>query len=334
MYGVEILTSSPRGYAADTRATSETSVDCLISFCGARTAGLPPVGVYSIKTGAFYQPRWPSHLRHAGLRGLAITGSSLVASVAVDRHSTPVLLMLDRETLAPTLVHRLASGRDLHSLTWTSHRLLAVSTGTDEVVELIIDRRGKPLAQRSFWRVTSRGQPSDTVHLNGICGRDGELFVSAFGRRQADSWSTAADGFIVSLRSNRVVMTGLTHPHSVIVGPSGDLLFCESRRRIVRSERAVLSPRLPGYVRGLCRAGRSLIVGTSIGRSSPADADGEISNPGDAGIPRGRCMIVTIDFHTQMVTALRDLSAHFSEIYDVIALPRSYASDKSLLRRL
>jgi uncharacterized protein (TIGR03032 family) len=127
--------------------------------------------------------------------------------------------------------------------------------------------------------------PTDKCHLNGMAMLDGEpAYVSCF--RQSDleaSWrSDSSDGAIIDVRTQKVIVDGLSMPHSPTCW-NGDVYFCESGEGYVsrwspktRSLERLFQ--LPGFPRGLRFYGPLLLVATSLARysdiaTSPAIAD-------------------------------------------------------------
>jgi len=103
--------------------------------------------------------------------GLAVAGETLycACSDAEGRSFLAVFdLAGDRRDLVP-----LARVADIHSIFVLDGDLIAVSTGTDEVVRLAL-RDGAPF--ETLWACSAEG--ADTQHLNAVTVCDGSMLVS------------------------------------------------------------------------------------------------------------------------------------------------------------
>lgn len=205
---------------------------------------------------------------------------------------------------------RLESLADIHSIRVDGDDLIAVSTGTDQVVRVALDGSAPP---ETIWAASQSG--TDTHHLNALARMGGSLVVSGFGPRQEASWSTALDGYIYDIEASRYVKRGLLHPHSVAFH-NGIVVFCESSRESVRTLEGELYL-VDGYARGLAfGADGTLYAGSSIGRRA-TKASALVLNPADAGGAYGRC---TLTAFAQQGTRTVDLVDFGNEIYDVLFL--------------
>jgi uncharacterized protein DUF4915 len=245
-----------------------------------------------------------------GMSGLAAAGDRVYAvqhALADPATGRPTdrnaLLVLDAESLAVVGRHVLELGRDVHSIAVADGAVFAVSTGTDEVLALRL-RGDRVVDERPFWRPDPSLPRADHHHLNAIMAGAGDLFVSGFGRRaHVERWSSARDGFIVGLESGRTLVHGIYQPHSVTALPDG-LGYCESPLAAARLPAGRSCESLPGYTRGMCAAGREVLVGTSPLRQRAA------------GIDAG-CRVVRIHPERLAVEPLAQLSGG-GEIYDLL----------------
>jgi hypothetical protein len=240
------------------------------------------------------------------------------------------LLTFDRADLSLRDRYTFRLGRDVHSLTAVDGGLIAVSTGTDALIELAL-RDGEVQGEHVHWRADPVGEPADHVHLNAVVNRHGTgtLLVSGFGRRTGPTWTSARDGFVreVATRTGApgpILATGLPQPHSLLL--DGDrVLLCASRTRTVCTLSGDRFAALPGYARGLCHDGpAALCIGTSVGRRTsrsrtPSDST-PIANPHDPGTPTGDCAILRVDRTNGRELNRVVLSPRFTEIYDLLPL--------------
>lgn len=267
----------------------------------------PALGAIDPDSLEFARIDLPGHLPARGVTGLAAEGDRVYAVLydLLDQTGLPTrhsaLMVLDRASLRVLSQSRIRLGLDVHSIALLDGTVYAVSTGTDEVLELRLEA-DRVVSERVFWRPDDSPDRCDHHHLNSIVARDGELVVSGFGRKaDVERWSSARDGFIHNLTRGRDLVRGIYQPHSVHAFPDG-LGYCESPLRAARLPAGRSCERLPGYSRGMCAVGAKLLVGTSRSR---ADAQGA-SN------------VVRLDAASLRVEARLELSGQTAEIYDLL----------------
>jgi hypothetical protein len=224
-----------------------------------------------------------------------------------ESSSDSMLVLFDRRDLTACGSYAFRLARDVHSLlALGGNRLLAVSTGTDEVVELTID--GFDVSnERVRWRAPGSQGGEDTVHLNSLAAHGEQVLVSAFGRRSGPNWDRSKGGFVAPLGKGGAVLDGLSQPHSLL-SAGLDLLLCESGLGVVRGLRRRLTGPLPGYTRGLSRLGENLLVGVSSWRRAAPD-----------GSATG-CRVLQLRWDTGQVLAELEVDDVAREIYDLLAL--------------
>jgi hypothetical protein len=289
------------------------AVHILISFCNGRLLGMPKLGLLDTATSQVQILELPDSLSDGnGATGLALSSQHVYAIIQdQERH----LAVFDRTTMALCGAPSLPEMADAHSLWVDGESLYVVSTGTDEVVR--IGMNGSEIGSHEvYWRPDTDAPRADVHHLNAILGFGGDLFVSGFGRKSGATWSSARDGFIVNVTEQRVVASGIEHPHSlVMLGDS--LAFCESRRSTVQVIGDPRMQQLPGYTRGMCVAGETLYVATSTGRRV-SKSTGLVNNADDPGAPHGGCAICRLSATSLAVEEIIDLSNYGYEIYDLL----------------
>lgn len=225
------------------------------------------------------------------------------------------LFVFDREDLALRGRYVFERGIDVHSLWLEEARLWAVSTGTDEVLELVLDGP-EVVSETVAWRPEPDGPREDRHHLNAIRRFDGRLLVAGFGPKSGEAWSSANDGFVHDVERGRRIAAGIDQPHS-FAAVDGRLVVCESRGMTVRALDGPPSQRLPGYTRGLCADDGSLLVGVSTGRVVSKSAD-LVGNPSDPGEAAGSCSIARLSGDAWDPEAIVDAAALGREIYDLL----------------
>jgi GT2 family glycosyltransferase len=152
--------------------------------------------------------------------------------------------------------------------------------------------------------------------LNALHAWRGGLLVAGFGKKAAEEWGSAQNGFIFDVTQNRPLASQIEHPHS-LAELHGTLAYCESRKMAVKALGDSRTQHLPGYTRGLCSLGQNLFVATSIGRQL-SKSTGTINNPSASGVLGGRCTISRLTAETFEIEETVDLSTHGQEIYDLL----------------
>ena len=95
---------------------------------------------------------------------------------------------------------------DAHQISWDGANYILVSTSTNSTVWL------NPNGSKREWKAPGDG---DCWHVNGIFLRDGEMYVSAFGRfaEHRDRRQKAGCGIIFQHSTGEDVVTDLNCPH-------------------------------------------------------------------------------------------------------------------------
>lgn len=231
--------------------------------------------------------------------GLAVCGGRLLACLQDDGART-LLRVEDGQ------VERLAlddAPLDLHDvLLRPDGRCWAVATERNAVLA-IEDGRATTLHRFD-------GEP-DSCHVNALAEVDGRLLAARFGRFTAHrgfKGRTAGAGEVLDLADGRVLVDGLSQPHS-LVPHDGLLWLCNSELGEVRAYRGgqlVERIALPGYTRGLAVTDTLLYVGLSRSR-----------NP-DALHPGGRfesAVVAVVERASR--TVLGYVALPWPEIYDI-----------------
>ena len=163
---------------------------------------------------------------------------------------------LDANTLVFRWRQRLEGVKDIHSLAMHQGSLLAVSTGTDQVLAYPLNHRqfGEPFV---YWQASDTGK--DVNHINSLTVANGKVLVSFFGPKRSELWSsTSRNGGILNVDDNVLIKDELDHPHTVS-WKDGQVYFCESMKGIFRSIDAALC-REDGYARGITWLSNSLAL--------------------------------------------------------------------------
>ncbi|BFM39748.1 TIGR03032 family protein [Synechocystis sp. LKSZ1] len=172
-------------------------------------------------------------------------------------------------------------------------------------------------------------RPGDRCHLNGLAMKDGSpAYVTSVSQTdEFDGWRQhrANGGCIVDVKTNDVIVTGLSMPHSprwyqdrLWLTNSGTGEFGYVNFATGRFEPIVFAP---GFLRGLCFVGDYAVVGSSKPRHgdiySGLALDDALKKHGEA--PRLGFFIINL--RTGEIENWLLLEGNLRELYDVVALP-------------
>jgi len=184
---------------------------------------------------------------------------------------------------------------------------------------------------RPLWRppFVSKLAPEDRCHLNGLALENGKArYVTAVAATDvADGWRDRRrdGGCVVDVRSNQVIASGLSMPHSPRVYRDR-LWLLNSGTGYVGS----LNPAdgtfqpltfCPGYLRGLAFVGDYAIVGLSRPRHNKTFSGLPIDDMLATKGAIAHCGLQVIDLRTGDVVHWVRLDGIVSELYDVAVLP-------------
>ena len=166
----------------------------LVSFCNLRAPGLPALGLLDVTESQFRILRLPRGWdRCCGITGLATSESHVYAVAQASTASQDVasprasnFLVFDRNSFSLLSEYPFRCGHDVHSLWACGNSVYAVSTGTDEVIELQLQGE-QVISETVLWRPQPGWPREDLHHLNALYVWKGELLVSAFGKKTAEN---------------------------------------------------------------------------------------------------------------------------------------------------
>lgn len=221
------------------------------------------------------------------------------------------------------------------------------TTGDLDVHDVAVDRNGRVvfvntlfgcLATHSdrysfvpIWKppFLSKLAAEDRCHLNGLAMENGEpRYVTAVSQSDvADGWRDHRrdGGCVVDVRSNEVIATGLSMPHSprvyrdklwLLNSGTGEFGFIDR-------ERGTFEPVAfcPGYLRGLTFIGDYAVVGLSKSRENRTFSGLALDDNLAAKGAEPRCALQVIDLRSGDVVHWLRIEGIVSELYDVITLP-------------
>ncbi|MGO9923471.1 MAG: TIGR03032 family protein [Isosphaeraceae bacterium] len=167
--------------------------------------------------------------------------------------------------------------------------------------------------------------PENRCHLNGLAMQGGiPRFVTALGETDAvGGWRAGKDGggVVIDVQANRVVLRGLSMPHSPRL--HGEALYVlnsgagELWRVDVNSFHHEVVCRLPGYLRGLGFAGPFALIGLSKIREKHIFG----GLPVQKRYPALLCGIAVVDVRTGREAGTFEFTGGCTEIFDVRFLP-------------
>lgn len=211
--------------------------------------------------------------------------------------------------------------KEAHSIVVDGNDVYIVSTGTDSVFKYIFDRIQKKITCTGlFWKPADSEGNADTQHINSIFLYHNELYVSGFGPKSGERWSSARNGYVYNITQQKFAVTSIYHPHSVnVIG--NRIYYCESATRSVKENERTIIQLDEGYVRGLSVHDDLLVLGTSSGRKN-SKSTGVVNNPADPGEMEESCKIIVFKKNGDIFEKIDeyDLLPDYTEIYDIIVL--------------
>ncbi len=210
---------------------------------------------------------------------------------------------------------------DIHDLHWSDRGLLAVNTSFSCLCAIDDQFSFTPVWQPSF---ISKVVGEDRCHLNGLALYKGQpKYISALGSHDfAGSWreDITRGGVLIDIPSNEIVAHGLAMPHSPRVYDDRLYVLLSAQEKLVcvDTEKGTYGDvaHIGGFVRGMCRLGDFLFIGTSkLRKNSSTFNQLEIADNADsAGITL---------LHLPTATIMAKLTYHASvdEIYDIQVIP-------------
>jgi uncharacterized protein (TIGR03032 family) len=221
------------------------------------------------------------------------------------------------------------------------------TTGDLDIHDLAVERSGRVVfVNTSFsclatfsprysfqplWRppFVSELVPQDRCHLNGLALRDGHAaYVTAVSKSDvADGWrdQRGDGGCVVDVRSNQVVVCGLSMPHSprfyrgrLWVLDSGSGYFGHVD---FQEGRFVPLTFCPGYLRGLSLVGDYAVVGLSRPRHDATFGGLRLQEELDRRQAQPQCGLQMIDLTSGHVVHWLRFEGEVTELYDVAVLP-------------
>lgn len=194
----------------------------------------------------------------AGGAGLAQRADRIYFAAQVGGGSK--LFVFDKPSLEVVATHSLKFVRAVHSLYASPDgRLLCVSTGSDEVYEIVL--RGDEVEdERLFWRMPATELASgDQCHVNSVALTAAGYAVT-FMKGAGSPAIPYPEGGIFLANTGELLHSGLRAPHSLVVEDS-KMYVCHNPGKV--SEIGHTMAEVGGFTRGLAISNGSLFVGVS-----------------------------------------------------------------------
>lgn len=183
-----------------------------------------------------------------------------------------------------------------------------------------------PLWQPPF---VSKLAAEDRCHLNGLAMSEGQpRYVTAIGQTDvADGWRDRRTdgGCIIDVKSNEIIVTGLSMPHSprvyrdrLWVLNSGTGYFGSVDLKAGKFEPLTFCP---GYLRGMAFIGNYAVVGLSKPRENKTFSGLPLDDNLLAKNAEARCGLMVIDINTGDIVHWLRITGIIQELYDVTVLP-------------
>ncbi|WP_448208419.1 DUF4915 domain-containing protein [Azospirillum sp. sgz302134] len=259
--------------------------------------------------------RYPEAGEESRLYGLCRAGREILAiytTLPSNEDERCGVLRLDAG-LGVVAMHPLSRVRLGHSLIPDGDGVLVVNTKFGEIVRVADDGHGG-LTEEPVWRIPDRAKALvPDPYANGLVRHRGGLVVAMLsGARGPDHRNLP--GAVWSVDEDVEICGGIRIPHSVFSVDDRLIVLESGTGRVldVTTGTAEEVARVDGFVRGVCRLGHELVVGTSAFR--------RISRSSDrvrVGYKPSRCALHRIDLETGAVTSVshRPLGC---EIYDLL----------------
>lgn len=218
------------------------------------------------------------------------------------------ILLVDQKDGAKTIVevnsagrrtHRLSESRlDLHDVFQDGNDIYAVHTETNSVVRYDLNF--------NFIEEYILDGEVDSSHINCIANFNGRLIASIFGvftKHREYKGNSLDAGRVIDIKTNEVLIYGLSQPHSLEV--DGEYLYlCNSERKEVHKYKGFIFDRkilLSHYTRGIFVDENKIYVGLNRSR-----------NLDDASTQSSITVINKADFSIEEVHPI-----DFAEVYDI-----------------
>lgn len=219
--------------------------------------------------------------------------------------------------------------KDPHSIISRRNKLYVSSTGTNSVIQLTLDDRNDIIAESIYWKYPNLSDYDyDYVHLNSLAFFKNNLFVTTFGKRaKGESWTTAVNGNIINTNGSKIVLDGLTNPHSLIKYKK-TLAVCNSiSSEIVSLDNEIIVNEKKGYLRGLVynQRKKELIYAVNARRNLKKSSLNEIRGRIGEHETKNKSSYLKIFTNDGKSNVVLDLRQYGKEVYDIQIIPDTFS---------
>lgn len=212
---------------------------------------------------------------------------------------------------------------DIHEMEYGEGQLYFINTKFSCLCVQDAESNFKPIWKPPF---ISSMQPTDKCHLNGLCLRDSKpRYVTALGQTDEPlGWrkNKATGGLLMDIQSNKVLLDGLSMPHSPR-WHQGSLWFQESGRgALCRYDevtgKAVDVAQIPGFTRGMQMIGDIALIGVSKVRESATFSGLPVTK-----LPKRVCGVWVVNIKSGEIVTFIEFTSGVDEIFAVNILPHA-----------
>ncbi len=231
------------------------------------------------------------------------------------------IIILKKPNLEIELIRSFPEIKDGHTVLINENNLYVVSTGNDRILKFNFDTIiNKVEYTDSFYLSPDANSELDLNHINSIAIKNNEIYLTAFGKKLGEKWSTALNGYILNTQNGEKVLTNLVHPHSLSIFKD-DFWYAESlARKIKRNDETIIELE-EGYVRGLAIIESNIIIGVSTRRSTSKSTNTpnlDLSNE----LSKEQCKVIIYKYDGNSALKIDEYEFidKYQEVYDVVVL--------------
>lgn len=231
------------------------------------------------------------------------------------------IIVLKKPDLEIEFIRSFPEIKDGHTILINANNLYVVSTGNDRILKFNLDTVINKIEYiDSLYLSPDANSNLDLNHINSIAIKNNEIYLTAFGKKYGEKWSTALNGYILNTVSGEKIFNELAHPHSLTVF-NGDFWYAESLARKIKCNDKTIIELEEGYIRGLAITESSIVIGVSTGRSTSKS-----TNTPNLDLPpelaKEHCKVIVYKYDGNSAIKINDYEFidKYQEIYDIAVL--------------